>query len=379
MVVYLFMFISCSLCAGLVQHFYKNKKRILSTFFAILAVFIPSIIAGIRNINVGTDIKVYGIYMFNIARSHSIIGYFGIVGTGDILYSFLNILTSLLSDNIHVLLFIIQFINCSIVFIAIFKERENIHMSLSYFIFLSTLYFRQLNLLRQGLALSFVLLAFVLFKNKKIKSTIFCMIIASLFHATAILAIPLFVIYKYVKDDNKNDNYSESYKYFLVAIYISLILVFVFFKPLFNIILNSGILPSKYTLEYFERYFNSVIELDNLGTFFKLAWCVIYLLAIKYIKKANEIKDYRFFLHIASIDFILWNFNIYVKYIDRISFYYGYIYALFFVPNLYKLFKNDFLNRNIANLIVIVMFFAYWYLRFVFQNAGNVYPYIIGI
>lgn len=377
MIVYLFMFISCSIFAGLVQHFYKNKKRILSSFFAVLAVIIPSIIAGIRDLNVGTDINVYGTYMFNIAKTYSIGEYLSIIGTGDILYSILNLVTAFITKDIHLLLFIIQFINCLVVFVAIFKERENLPMFLSYFIFLTTLYFRQLNLLRQGIAISFVLLAFVLFRNKEIKKTILCMFVAFLFHSTAILAIPIFVIYRYVSNDRELDN--KNYKYFLIFIYISLILIFIFFKPLFNIILNSGILPEKYTLSYFLRYFNSSIELDNLGTFFKLVWCGLYLLAMRFIEKSNEIKDYKFFVHIAMIDFILWNLNIYVKYIDRISFYYGYIYAIFFIPNLYKLFKNDILNKNLANLIVIVMFFAYWYLRFVFQNAGNVYPYIIGI
>lgn len=376
MAIYLVMFISCMIISFLAEKSFSNNKKKLGIFFSLLAILIPSIIAGCRSTEVGTDLKVYGVYSFNKAQGYSLTTFISKLEFDSLLYNVINFTIAKTAANFNLFLFVIQLINCTLIYLAIYKKKK-IPIWLSYFIYLTTLYFRQLNLLRQGLALSCTIYAFTKLETSSKKEYIYWIIIAALFHPTAFLALPIYYLYEYCKDNSTKSK--DNKKIILAITYIVLIISFVFFKKILNLILATGILPEKYTIEYFSRFTRSSIELDNLGTFFKLFWCIVVLLLSCRKKLTKKIKDYNFLMHITLIDFILWNLNIFIVYIDRISFYYGYIYAFFLIPNLGIVFKKDKFNQLIIKIIIIILFLFYWYIRFVYQNAGNVTPYILGI
>lgn len=364
---YIIMFIISAICCSLSYKYSKNK--IMKTVFMLGAILVPSIIAGNRSLDIGTDIKVYGHYMHYVASNFSVKHFFSVFGYSDILFSMIILIVGKLFKNIHICLFFIQFLNCAIIYKACDNYKEKIPVWLSYLLFLLTLYFRQLNLLRQGLAISITVLATTyLLKNENKKFILYTMI-ASLIHISSII----FILAYFIKNicEKKLEN-----KAIFVVMYIILGILFLFFIPILKLITSSGILPAKYTFVYFARYINQNNELDNLGTFFKLFWVMLTLMISfnKYWK--GKINNFNFFFHLVLIDFILWNLNIYIHYFDRLSFYFGYAYVLFYIPQLYKFFKNDMGNRIFVYVITIVLFIFYWYVRFVYQNAGNVFPYI---
>ncbi len=366
MEIYLVMFASCFFCCYLSSHI---KKKILSLLFAILSILIPAIIAGYRDLSIGTDISVYGEYMHYVA-SHSGIGnFFSIFGYQDILYSILTIIVGGVFEDIHVFLFILQLLNCAIIYKACKNHADKVPVCVSYLLFLMSLYFRQLNLLRQGLSLSLSILAisYLLRDNKKFFFIL--SILAVLSHFSAIILLLIYLIYKNYKRNNKN-------KYFFPILYFLLISILLLFFPFLRFITSIGFLPGKYTYEYFLQCLNVGFGIDSLGTVFKLFWCLVIIMISYRDRLKKKIANYGFLFHMVFIDFILWNYNIFILYIDRLSFYFGYTYVLFLLPQLVVTFGKAFRNRVFFYLFLIALFMLYWYLRFVIQNAGNVYPYI---
>ena len=49
----------------------KREKRSLYIFFSFLALFVPSMLAGIRSDAVGVDVRTYSVPWFNMAKSYS--------------------------------------------------------------------------------------------------------------------------------------------------------------------------------------------------------------------------------------------------------------------------------------------------------------------
>lgn len=366
MAIYIIMFVSCFLCCFISSRT-KNKK--ISIIFDSIAVIIPSIIAGNRSLKIGTDISVYGEYMHYVSSHYSISVFFSIFGYSDIFFSFITLFIGILFKDIHIYLFMLQLINCCLIYKACKNYENKVPVYIAYLLFLTTLYFRQLNLLRQGLALSFSILAvsYLLKDNKKKFFTFW--ILAALSHISALCVISIYFL-------NNHSKKYESKKIALSTTYVFLIIVLLLFLPTLRFITSLGILPSKYTYEYFTHYLNANHELDNLGVFFKLFWCYITLCIASRKSMKDKISDFRVLFHLVFIDFILWNYNMYVYYVDRISFYFGYVYVLFLLPQFVKLFKNELISKIFYYTILITLFMTYWYIRFVIQNAGSVYPYV---
>lgn len=365
MEIYLIMFASCFVCCYLSSRM-KGKKA--SILFDILSIMIPSIIAGYRDLSIGKDISVYGEYMHHVASHSSVSNFFSTFGYQDILYSILTIAIGGIFKDIHIFLFFLQLLNCAIVYKACKNHDDKIPVCVSYSLFLMSLYFRQLNLLRQGLSLSIAILAIsYLLKDDK-KKFIILSIFAILSHFSAIVLVLVYFVYK-------NSNKRIKNKLFFPALYFTLIAILILFFPFLRLVTSIGILPNKYTYEYFLRCLNVGYGIDSLGTIFKLIWCLVIIMISCKDRAKNKIVNYSFFVHVAFIDFILWNYNIYILYIDRLSFYFGYIYVLFLLPQLVVVLKNKLSNRALYYLLLMGLFVAYWYLRFIVQNAGNVYPY----
>ena len=367
MLEYIIMFITSTTCCFFATKCKKNKifKKILIVF----AILIPSIVAGNRALTIGTDINTYGNYMYYVASNLSISKFFNIFGYSDILFSVFTLIIGVIFKNIHMYLFLLQLLNCVLIYKACDNYKEHIPIWLSYLFFLLTLYFRQLNLLRQGLAISFSILAISYILKNNNKKFLINTLLASLTH---IASISLFLILFIKKSTEKHKNKNIS----MICIYSCLIVVVLLFMPILKIITSSGLLPAKYSFEYFSNYFNINHEIDNLGTFFKLFWCIVTLLISLNKNLRGKIKDFNFFFHIVFIDFIFWNLNIYVHYIDRLSFYFGFSYLFFFIPQIPKIFKKETYNKIIIYTIISILFLFYWYVRFIIQNAGNVFPYM---
>lgn len=89
------------------------------------------------------------------------------------------------------------FFTCYFFFRGIEEQADNRYESL--IIFMALFYLETLNLIRQGLALSMIFYAFKYVKQRNFKKYAFWVIIATLFHSSAFIAVGLYFIYHHVR------------------------------------------------------------------------------------------------------------------------------------------------------------------------------------
>lgn len=373
MIYFIVFFLSC-LCTYLAQKAFEKKKKRKGIVFSIIAILMPCALAGYRSLDIGTDLKVYVNPFFKGAvYSSGFMQYKKSVDT-ELLYCVLNYIVSLFTDDVNILLFIIQLIMTTLIYIYVYDQREEVPMWLAMATYYAFIFPRFLNLIRQGIAVSVVLYSIKYLKRgQKIKYFI-TMGIALLCHSTAFCALPIYGIYIIYSNSNK----IKKKKNIMYIIYLIMIVLLFGYDKILSLFISMGIVPEKFE-SYLTTFFKSNQKFDWSSTFYKLIWLIVLILPYK---NKNEIKDYNFYYSLLIMDLILWNFNYKIVNAERISYYYYTIASITLIPQTSKLYKKDKFNQLIIYVGTIFLFIAYWYLKFIYLNAGKIYPYhstILGI
>lgn len=173
-----------------IPHFsFKDKKRAV----VILTVFGIVIVQGLRAITVGTDLKSY-IPAFHISANWDLIGGYKFQN-----YEFgFSLLTQWLAkagaNDTQYLLAITLLIH-SLIGIIIYKYSENPTLSFLIYICMGIFTFT-FSGLRQAIAISIIFFSYVFIKNKKLIPFLVCIVLAMSMHATAIVFVPAYWLYK---------------------------------------------------------------------------------------------------------------------------------------------------------------------------------------
>ncbi len=175
---------------------YGPKTVILRKIIFFLAALVPSILAGIRANSVGIDVKGYIVPDMRMACSMSIHSFSDCCHVLDrapeYLYMFLVYVSSLFTADEGLLLFLIQFFTIAPIALAVINLREEISVPLAMGTYLFCFYNNTLNMMRQSIAIAFILLGAVyIFKNdmRLNAKAIVCMIVACLFHKSGIIGV----------------------------------------------------------------------------------------------------------------------------------------------------------------------------------------------
>lgn len=170
MLIYILSFITSSIFCLLAERKFDHNK-LLSNIYFIVAVIIVSIIAGLRDYTVGTDISTYGNYLFNAANKNShLIDYIKLYPDIDLLYLVLNFIITRFFDNAHWLYFVIGILIYGFTLKGIIFYRRKISVSIGWLCFLFIFYGDTLNAMRQFIALAIVFWGFHFVLEKKYKN-----------------------------------------------------------------------------------------------------------------------------------------------------------------------------------------------------------------
>lgn len=368
MIIYLITFlITCILCA-ILQRYIKNK--ILKVIFSIIIILIPSVLGGVRDLTIGTDVLVYGEKYFNHAINYNnLIDYITSFDM-DIGYLIINFLVSRFTSNVHIFLFVLQLIINTLVFIVMYKYKEKIPLWMSMLCYLTLYYCRTFNFLRQSLALAIVFCGIPYIEKRKFVKYFFVVLCASLFHPSAWIAIVLYFINILLNSKNE-----KMYSFLIITIGLFVVLAF---STVIEILNNMKILPERY-YAYLSRYAREEAGFNLIETAFRLIWIALYLLFYKKITKQNDL--YKMFGMACILDVILFQLKNTIKYTDRLAFYFGYIQILMY-PIIIKNINNSKSQQLLINFISILMLIGFWYYKFAILKSCEVYPYtssILGI
>lgn len=183
----LFAFFSqkCKKKATLLQSrkFYLTTQKIYTFFFAVLSVIPLTTISAVRY-GVGTDYfsyqRIYKTFRFSISNLE--------IGDRSLIY-----LLHKISDDPQIFFIVTSLWICIGYYISIYKNSMNPAYSIFIFV-LGQEYFRSMNSIRQYLAAVIVIQAIPAVKEGKLKNVLIYTAIGMLFHTSAFMIIPLYIL-----------------------------------------------------------------------------------------------------------------------------------------------------------------------------------------
>lgn len=276
----------------------NNKKRRISIFIVCL------ILGGFSAVREGIGID-YSSYLIHIERIA--LGYPNYMELG---FKYLaKFLMSIFNDAKYVLS-VFSFFTIYFFIKGIYCESKNIKMSI--FIFLTWgYYFFTFNTVRNYFALSIVFFASKYVVNKKYWKFILCIIIASLFHKSALICIPLYIIAN-----------RKLTKKIYINIAILIIILFLLKNQLREIVFG-----------IYSYYEGSVYDNESISLLNIIKSLTLMCYGGIYYNKVKEDNQLMFYFNLNTIAVIVYTVFYWLPEVSRIGFYFN-ITSIIFISNL---------------------------------------------
>lgn len=359
MTIFLFLiFLILLLAIILYDSNYKNKKLYSRVYLCITFISLL-IVSGCRGLSIGTDTNMY-VRAFNAVKSiQDMFVYY--VDRFEVGYRFFNVMIKQLSDNPHLLLFFSSVLILLMTYYFFYKESKYPWMSLLMFVGLMY-YSNSMCLLRQYLAIGFVFLAIVCLEKQKRFKFLGLVILASLFHSSAIITILLYPLMK-IEFTNSNRR---------IIIAVALIST-LFANQLINLVIR--IVPKYTSYLTSDKYY-----LENqIGTILKAILQFLFFVFVNYSYKRNyennksSILKIGYYCSLLScvISFVSINGAI----LDRMAVYFSIINCIT-IPNMIFTFKSI-NNRRLFVVILIIICLSYYIIILVYRPYwSGIIPYV---
>lgn len=340
----------------------KTLSKLWFVILLILIALLPSILGGVRDYSIGTDIRVYGNTWFYLSRSSSnLLSLLKLASESSIgaLYATFNFIVSRFTDNPHWFYFWYCFVENLIVLIALRENRKLISTTSGWATYLLLFYNLNFNMLRQGMALVILLLGFKYIREEKFLKFSIVVLIAYLFHNTAIIALIVYIIYLVIA--YKNNNWLK-----LSVIYVGSVIFILSFEQISQFLLNAGILNTRYAM-----YINSENSAVGKSYIFYLFLLLICTLSIKKAKDATF-----YFFEVLTFICILFSILVRIPYLFRVIDYFS-IYLCLGIPYIFEKKSRIVLNGiNFRPLIMYVLLISYWLIIYALLGYHATVPFV---
>jgi len=328
-----------------------SKNKYFKIILSLLFVFIISFIVGLRGRNIGIDTKSYTSFFYGLN-----------ISIKDKFFQLLATIAKLLSNNHSIFLFLVSFLTNYNYFIS-FYNMDDKNFCIYFAIFLSFFLFINvnINIIRQGLAMSFFTNGAVIFyKNgsKKCINIIILFLLAILTHNSSIIVITGFMFFSIILY-NISPRKTEILFYILIISTFfysisSLLKPFESLHPLINLAYRYLTWSIKKELSF--KYFYILITLMLIFYSFKLK--------LKYSNKiSNDIIKY--YLLVLFGIFIIMFFKEEEMFSDRIFYYF-----FPFLPILIYSLKNLFIEKRIIQYCVFFGINIWFIKSYIIQYIG---------
>ena len=350
--------------------FEKISNRKLKTLICLAIILIPSFFAAIR-VNIGTDFAIHET-VFN-----DVLNNLPVEKRAEFGYVFLNKLVVFMHGNYHILLFLVSLVSFTFIFSTFYLMKEDISISFAMLSYMLLYYQMSFNYIRQLLAASIGIFACILYlKNKKYTIPIILCLIAASFHITALIYLPILLLFSYFASDKYKKSRSVSFIILTLLVFVYPIIL----MPVLNWFQN--IIPP---LRYFINYL--AVEYKTIG-FGLFRYLLLFIFpGFCFYNKFKE--NFKWIFNVMIIGFILWL----TSYVTKMEFYrISHMYLLFiplmngyFWKNMISFSKNiPFIALNswiykyrsflIKSALIILLFF-FWYYDFFYLGAHETVPY----
>lgn len=351
----------------------KKEQRI---YIDAVALILLCLLAGFRAESIGTDTRGYVQPMIKSAiasdsikdflRHTWIIDYSKkSVSNYEIGFSLVTFLVSTIFKSVVITQFVIELLIVLPIYFAL-RKKGDVPIWFGMFVFMMLFYNGSMNLVRQSIAMAFMLLAVACWMKDDKKKCILSLICAVLFHTSAILGIIIILFYEFVGRERnvgiKTSSRMVNINYINMSIVIGVgILILIATQLVINIMGQFGL--SKYIgyiLGDIEFMLNQVINV--------LPPSVMLLLSFKYFK--NHQKEWAFYTVMMAYVIIVGQFTSVNPFSGRIRFYFM-IFAIFAYPLICKYSKY----KRTSKIIMISYLIFYWWFYYVLMESSQTVPY----
>lgn len=333
----------------------KSFKYKIQYIMLFLLAITPSVFIAARRSNVGTDYFVYEM-IYNTYSSVDFIFFKKLAIEYG--YYLINYFSASIFNDFHGVLFISATLTVGIAFAAIIKNRKFISITFAMLIFYLLLYPPMLNGIRQLIAVSIIMYGYSYIVERKLLKFILVVVVASLFHSTALLFLPFYLL---VTKFNSKTYILRRVIYFILLIA--------------GVIFMSVLLEAVSELSIFSKYFNVYVAGSdaNLLNQIMLRLPIFIPLALfsSVLSKKNKELEFYYLLYFMEIIFII--IGTYYVWAVRLT-YYIIPSQIILVPAIVRNIKN----KN--SRILLSLYFVIWYViyfAYVFYIKGNdgIFPY----
>lgn len=352
-----------------------NKKENRKGFYLcmIFAVLLVVLLAGLRAVPVGTDGPAYERWVYNAAECTRFAEARFVGRSTELVYMLLVYLVAKSTGNVNVLFFITASLTYGMYMFGIVKLGKNISISYAWAAYLFLCYGYSLNSLRQALAMTALVLAFVLFREKKYVFSGIVVIAAVLCHNSAgLIAAGMLVVYCLLQ---KWDTW-----FLKVGILAATALSVFGYEPVFYQLNRVGILPDR-----FSGYVAgaSFIHFSLNPILVRLPFFLLVLLFYRDYAKdegnSGEMTkvDADFLLVMMGMEMILSELRVISVPLYRICLYFGVFRCLGIGRLVYAVNKSEKYKKwsKLLCAALIGMLAVIWLYQVVLQGNDEIYPY----
>lgn len=354
----------------------KDKDKYKKKMLVFLGFILPVILAGLRADSVGTDVEVYGKWAYNQAiltdsfkiyyqaRTESILG--------DIGYYFLTYVSAKIFPNYHIGLFIYSMIIQLFLYLGLKKYHRifNTPVWLGMLLYYVTLYNYSLNLLRQSIAIVIIFYGSAYIFEKKYWKFILFLILATLFHSSAFIAVVMLPMYALLKHGGNN---SLKKQFFRGSIFvIGLMFVLYEISNILQTLVTMGIVRSNYS-SYLNGGAFTESAGNNISIIGLLPHILIIMLIILMFKRLDKRQKEPLLFFMFSVIILITDFApLFAQYAERIG--------LYFVPLQNVILCNErdcfaHKSKKYWYLLLIMMLGLFWIRSMVIFKYGQTVPY----
>lgn len=337
---------------------YTNVKRSYISVFGFISFIFLIILGGLR-FEVGADWVPYEM-LFNDTSSWYDVFY----AREEKLYMIISYLLKLLYNNYSFFIFIFFTISFSIKYYIIKKYSPDIFLSLMVYLF-GTFLIYEVNGMRQGMAMAFVMLSIPSILNRKIIPFMLIVITATFFHISALIFFPVYFLSR-INISNK------AMILFLIGC-IGIAIPFRYFlenSTIFQLILATE------SFRHYSVYSNSAVYDTNtpilsIALFQRIFIFSLFMFTYKDINIDSKVKLlFRNGYFISIIIFLFLSFN--GQFAARLSFYYKNL-DILFIPLIVTSFPK--IYQRVFLLGIFVLFCLVGVFRLINIPNGYLIPY----
>lgn len=362
----------------------KCKSGFSKNFFAVIAILVPCILAGLRADTVGTDVKIYVEPLYNAAKeSHTFSAYmkqrwfviwrYMYVKDFEIGFSLLVFFIQKIGGSFATVLFVIQMLIIGPIFLGLKKMHKPYPIFFGMFVFYCLFYNTSLNMMRQWIAMAILFMAFPYLVSEEKKKYCILVLVACLFHNSAIMGFAILAVYMYStkkKDSIKIANFKLDEAMSPIKIFVYGCVALLSLNIITTILSYTGL--SKYV-----GYIQGDTGLYLLPSQIFLRLPIILLFVIRWKRILKEDRLAPFYGSMLVLDLLASQLMSINAYAFRIGSFFSEYNMLSYSAMVYAGNRKYRTNRYVTLLYVFVDMLCYWAYYYVIIGTHATFPYVL--